>query len=118
VKRRGLSGSGFNPVAAPDGRTVSYLRGEKEPWLWAVSAEGGAETRVFEAEQGSWIESANWAMVGRGIYFLEKHSSAPYTLKFLDFETRRVRNSTSTSCWSKTSADFTTDRACSPGRRG
>jgi hypothetical protein len=83
-------GGGFNPVAAPDGRTIYYLRDEKEPWLWAVSAEGGAETRLFEAEQGSWIEPANWAVVGRGIYLLEKNLSIPYTLKFFDFETRRA----------------------------
>ena len=50
-------GGGFNPIAAPDGRTVYYLRGEKEPWLWAVSTDGGAETLVLEnPEPGKWME--------------------------------------------------------------
>src|SRR5204862_7923158 len=47
-------GGGFNPIAAHDGSTVYYLRGEIDSWLWAVSTEGGAETRVIEPnpEQG------------------------------------------------------------------
>ena len=85
-------GGGFNPVAAPDGRTVYYLRGEKDPWLWSVNAEGGAETRAIEVnpEPGKWIEPTNWAVVGPGIYFLEGKLGVGYTLKFFDFETRRT----------------------------
>jgi Tol biopolymer transport system component len=84
-------GGGFNPVAARDGRTVYYLHDEKDPWLWSVSVEGNAETRVLEnPEQGKWIEPTNWAEVGQGIYFLEGKRRNPYTLKFFDFETRRT----------------------------
>lgn len=84
-------GGGFNPVAAPDGSSVYYLHDEKEPWLWTVSAEGGAETRAFESlEQGRWIDPTNWAVVGRGIYFLNTKRGSPYTLEFFDFETRRA----------------------------
>jgi hypothetical protein len=85
-------GGGFNPVAAPDGRTVYYLRGEREPWLWSVSTEGNDETRIIEAnpEPGKWLEATNWAVVGAGIYFLEGKIGVGYTLKFFDFETRRT----------------------------
>jgi hypothetical protein len=60
-------GGGFNPVAAPDGRMVYSLRGEKESGLWAVSTDGGAETRVIEvnAEQERGIELTNWAVAAR-----------------------------------------------------
>jgi len=83
-------GGGFNPVASADGRTVYYLRGEKEPWLSSVSTEGGEETRVIEAsaEPGKWLELTNWAVAKRGIYFLEGKRGVGYTLKFFDFETR------------------------------
>jgi eukaryotic-like serine/threonine-protein kinase len=84
-------GGGFNPVAAPDGRTVYYLRGEKAAWLWGVSAEGGAETPVLEADPDQkWIDPTNWAVAARGIYFLEGKLGNPYTLKFFDFETHRT----------------------------
>jgi Tol biopolymer transport system component len=85
-------GGGFNPLAAPDGRTVYYLRGEKEAWLWAVDADGGPETRMIETnpEQGKWIDPTNWAVSGKGIYFLEGKLGSPYTLKFFDFEMRRT----------------------------
>ncbi len=84
-------GGGFNPIPSLDGHTVYYLRDEKEPWLWAVSAEGGVETGVLEnPEPGKWLEPANWAVVQHGIYFLEGKRGNPYTLKFFDFETRRT----------------------------
>src|SRR5262249_29424036 len=84
-------GGGFNPVAAPDGRTVYYLHGGKDPWLWAVSSDGGAETLVLEnPEPEKWMEPTNWAVTRRGIYFLEGKLRRPYTLKFFDFETRNT----------------------------
>jgi Tol biopolymer transport system component/serine/threonine protein kinase len=85
-------GGGFNPVAAPDGRTVYYLHGEEEPWLWAVSAEGGAEAPAIDGAPGQvkWMELTNWAVAGRGIYFLEGKLGTGYTLEFFDFETRRT----------------------------
>jgi hypothetical protein len=85
-------GGGFNPLAAPDGRTVYYLRGEKDAWLWAVGADGGSETRMIETnpEQGKSIDPTNWAVSVKGIYFLEGKLASPYTLKFFDFETRRT----------------------------
>jgi hypothetical protein len=71
---------------------IYYLRDEKYPWLWAVSAEGGEEARIIEAtpEPGRWIDPGNWAVVRRGIYFLEGRLRNPFTLTFFDFETRRT----------------------------
>jgi eukaryotic-like serine/threonine-protein kinase len=84
-------GGGFNPVAARDGRTVYYLHGEKEAWLWSVSTEGGAETPVMgNAEQGKWMEPGNWAVAERGIYFLEGKLGVGYLLEFFDLETSRT----------------------------
>jgi Tol biopolymer transport system component/serine/threonine protein kinase len=77
---------GFDPVAAPDGRTVYYLHGGDKPSMWAVGTEGGVESRVFDANLTQW----NWAAVGRGIYFLEGKRGEPYTLEFFDVKTRRT----------------------------
>ena len=79
------SGGGFNPVVAPDGLTVYYLRGGHEKGLWTASTMGGAETRVVEGN----LEVGNWAVVGRGIYFLD-WKSGPYSLNFFDFATHRT----------------------------
>src|SRR6476620_8719547 len=75
-------GGGFNPLAAPDGHTIYYLRGEKEAWLWAVGVEGGSETPAIEGDTGQtkWIDLTNWVVVRRGIYFLEGKPVKQYTL--------------------------------------
>lgn len=83
---------GFNPLAAPDGRTVYYLRDEKYPWLWSVSTGGGVETRIIDtdARQAQWIEPTNWAVARRGIYFVVRKLNTAYTLEFFDFEAQRT----------------------------
>jgi Tol biopolymer transport system component len=77
---------GFDPVAAPDGRTVYYLHGGDKPSMWAIGTEGGVESRVFDANLTQW----NWAAVGRGIYFLEGTRGEPYTLEIFDLDARRI----------------------------
>ncbi len=83
---------GFNPISSPDGHTVYYLRDEKNPWLWSISAAGEAETRVLDGdfEQGKWIDPGNWAVARRGIYFLEGKRGTPYNFKFFDFKTKQI----------------------------
>jgi Tol biopolymer transport system component len=83
-------GGGFNPIAAPDGRTVYFLRSEKELGLWSVSTDGRAETRVIETNPEQEIDITNWAVTVRGIYFLEGKRGETYTLEFFDFDTRRT----------------------------
>ena len=80
-------GGGQNPAESPDGRTVYYLKGRNDPGLWQVSAEGGEETRVFEAN----VDAGNWAEVARGIYFLTRQlPQTSYTLGFFDFAARQT----------------------------
>ena len=85
-------GGGQNPAESPDGRTVYYLKGRNDPGLWQVSAEGGEETRVFEAG----VDPGNWAVTARGIYFLTRQPqpqsqyTGQYTFEFFDFATRQT----------------------------
>ena len=79
-------GGGRNPAESTDGRTVYYLKGRNDPGLWQVSAEGGEETRVFEAR----IDPGNWAVTARGIYFLTRQPQFSYALEFFDFATRQT----------------------------
>jgi Tol biopolymer transport system component len=80
-------GGGVYPAESPDGRTVYYVNGLSAPHLWRVSAEGGEETQVLEPLVGA----ANWAMVGRGVYFFTRQlGQASYALQFFDFATRHT----------------------------
>jgi eukaryotic-like serine/threonine-protein kinase len=80
-------GGGQIPVESPDGRTVYYVRGRGESSLWQVSTEGGEETQVFEAR----VDPGNWAVAGRGIYFLTSQPrQGQSTLGFFDFATRQT----------------------------
>ena len=63
-------GGGFNPVAGPDGRTVYYLRGEKESWLWSVSTDGGEETRDIEVTRAREMDRSNEFRGGRERHLL------------------------------------------------
>ena len=78
-------GGGQNPAESFDGRTVYYLKGRNDSALWQVSAEGGDETRVFEAK----VNAGNSAAVARGIYFLNRQSWA-YAFEFFDFATHQT----------------------------
>ena len=79
-------GGGQNPAESTDGRTVYYLKGRNDPGLWQVSAEGGEETRVFEAR----VDPGNWAVTARGIYFITRQPQFLYALEFFDFATRQT----------------------------
>jgi Tol biopolymer transport system component/tRNA A-37 threonylcarbamoyl transferase component Bud32 len=80
-------GGGTNPVESPDARVVYFVRGRHEPDVWAVGADGGDETRVCEGK----VFEGDWAVTGRGIYFLDWQLAArTYALKFFDFATRRT----------------------------
>ena len=80
-------GGGQNPAESPDGRTVYYLKGRNDTGLLQVSAEGGEETRVFEAN----VDAGNWAALSPGIYFLTRQlPQTQYALEFFDFATRQT----------------------------
>jgi Tol biopolymer transport system component len=80
-------GGGLNPQESIDGRTLYYLKMGKDRGLWQVGVEGGAETRVLDAN----VNERNWAVAGRGIYFFTSQPrETPFTLEFFDFATHQT----------------------------
>ena len=83
-------GGGVYPAESPDRRTLFYVKGLEQPELWEINAESGAETPAFAAI----IYENNWAVVRRGIYFInwqpKRVNPAPFALGFFDFSTRQT----------------------------
>jgi serine/threonine protein kinase/Tol biopolymer transport system component len=72
---------GFESV---DGKFIYYAKGFGLPGLWRVPVEGGDEIRVLdEAFQGF------WALVDRGVYFINPKTTPHPSIDFLNFATGR-----------------------------
>jgi Tol biopolymer transport system component len=81
VTKRG----GARPEVSGDGKFIYYAQPDG---IWRVPADGGEETLVVldgipESDYGHWAEANG------GLYFLARNNSRA-TLKFLNFETRRI----------------------------
>ena len=80
---------GFAAFESVDGRSVYYAKGRDVPGLWMVSADGGEEKPVIsDFAVGFW---GYWAVVSRGIYYLEPASPDRAALKFYSFENRSLK---------------------------
>jgi len=83
VTKRG----GFAAFESPDGKFVYYTA--LKPGIWRVSVEGGEETPVLDQPRlGYW---GYWAVVDRGIYFVNTEVKLHPTIEFFSFATGRVR---------------------------
>jgi Tol biopolymer transport system component len=82
------SGGGAEAAESPDGRVIYYSKvPEVGPGLWSVPVAGGTEQRVIDI-----VRFGYWAVVQRGIYFIDfgVPSDAPRPVRFFDFQSRRV----------------------------
>jgi len=69
-----------------DGQVVYYTRGFGIPGIWKVPVAGGEEIRVLdEALQGF------WALIDKGIYFVNPKVTPHPTIDFFDFATGRMK---------------------------
>jgi eukaryotic-like serine/threonine-protein kinase len=69
-----------------DGKYVYYSRGFGIAGIWKVPVAGGEEVRVLDnAFQGF------WALLDKGIYFVNLNATLYPTLDFFDFATNRTR---------------------------
>ena len=68
-----------------DGKTIYYTKGFGIPGIWKVAITGGEEIRVLdEAFQGF------WALVDRGIYFVNLKTTPHASIDFFNFGTGRT----------------------------
>jgi Tol biopolymer transport system component len=83
VTRKG----GFAAFESTDGRFVYYAKSVDAPGIWRVPVDGGEESPVLDQPKaGYW---GYWALVDRGIYYLNTEGLQHPTIEFFDFATGR-----------------------------
>lgn len=77
---------GYVAFESPDGRDLYYT---KEQGLWKMPVRGGVESRVLAS-----LFQNNFALTGKGVYFLESSASSRTTLRlqFLDLKTKTIKS--------------------------
>jgi hypothetical protein len=66
---------GFAAFESPDGRFLYYAKGLTVPRLWRIPTNGGDEVEVISSlEAGYW---GYWAVVDKGIYYLDTTTKKP-----------------------------------------
>jgi hypothetical protein len=71
---------------APDGKFLYYSKLDGSG-IWRVPVNGGEEVVVVDSYNAGW---GNWAVVGDGIYFIQKDEIAGAAIEFYNFTTRQL----------------------------
>jgi Tol biopolymer transport system component len=79
---------GFRACESPDGKYLYYSKFVDTSGLWRIPVEGGEESLILDQLQAGYWEA--WAVVDRGIYFIDPETKPHATIKFFSFATRRV----------------------------
>ena len=80
-------GGGFAAFESPDSKFLYYCKFDVAG-LWRIPVSGGEESLVLDQpKQGYW---GYWAVVDRGIYFIDPETKPHATIKFFSFATHRV----------------------------
>jgi Tol biopolymer transport system component/serine/threonine protein kinase len=74
---------GYEAFESPDGKSVYYTK--REPGVWKIPVEGGAESLVFD--RGSW---GAWALLEQGICSLDRQAEPQPVIEFFNFATRQT----------------------------
>jgi Tol biopolymer transport system component/DNA-binding winged helix-turn-helix (wHTH) protein len=81
---------GFAAEESPDGQFLYYVKRSREsPEVWRMPLGGGPESLVRPAVRP--LDWAAWAMVEKGIVFVESGANGEPTVSFYDFSTETVR---------------------------
>ena len=73
---------GVYAIESDDGRFLYYAK-MQPPGIWKMPLNGGDETRVVD-KPATWF---NWALAGRGIYFIDDEKPK---IEFFEFATRQT----------------------------
>ena len=80
----------FQAFAAPDGKTVFYIKQISPSELWRVPANGGAEEFMTEFTRAGFTGSC--AMTKKGIYFFARDLKNFLQIKFYDFADEKIKD--------------------------
>jgi Tol biopolymer transport system component/DNA-binding winged helix-turn-helix (wHTH) protein len=78
---------GFRTRESPDGKYIYYSKLDA-PGLWRNPIEGGEESLILDQLRTGYFHA--WAVVDRGIYFINPAPKPPATIEFFSFATRRI----------------------------
>jgi hypothetical protein len=82
---------GFAAEESSDGQYLYYVKHNHEsPEVWRMAVGGGPESLVHPALRP--LDWAAWAMVDKGIVFVESGANDEPTVSFYDFSTEAVRH--------------------------
>ena len=84
ITRRG----GFAAFESQDGKSLYYAKGIDVDGLWSVAVNGGEEAPVLDFPKASFW--GYWALVEKGIYFVNTETGPQPALQFLSFAEQRV----------------------------
>jgi Tol biopolymer transport system component len=79
---------GFAAFESQDGKTLYYAKGIDIDGLWSVPVNGGNEAPVLDFPKASFW--GYWALVDKGIYFVNTVTGPQPALQFLSFAEKRV----------------------------
>ena len=79
---------GFAAFESQDGKTLYYAKGISLDGLWSVAVNGGEEAPVLDFPKASFW--GYWALVKKGIYFVNTETGPQPALQFLSFAEKRV----------------------------
>jgi Tol biopolymer transport system component len=81
---------GFAPYESRNGKILYYSNSNlPNPEIWKMPVGGGAETRVSSlVRPDDW---ANWALIDRGIFFVQSDTTRDPMLMFFDFTSGQVK---------------------------
>jgi Tol biopolymer transport system component len=79
---------GFAASESQDGKSLYYAKGIRLDGLWRVGVNGGEEAPVLDFPKASFW--GYWALVKKGIYFVNTETGPQPALQFLSFADKRV----------------------------
>jgi Tol biopolymer transport system component len=76
---------GREAYESPDGKFLYYTKGPELSSIWRVAVEGGEEVQILDQ-----VFHGNWAVLDRGIYFVNTRSTPRQAIEFFSFATSQV----------------------------
>ena len=80
----------FEMFAAPDNKTIIYLKGGGKIGLWSVGADGSGESPISElANVGVW---RSWTLASNSIFYTAFAAQPPFQIRKMDLTTKQFGN--------------------------
>ena len=87
-------GGAVQPISAPDGKTIFYIKESEITELWHVPSAGGLEEKLPELAVGAF--NGGWKVTLNGIYFLTRDADQGLKIRFFTFADKTIRDTAGT----------------------